>query len=109
MNVKRIGMFVVLALVVAVGVVFAQATLSQQGRAIANLSIGRGYVINHPSLRVGINVIVANTVTGKEVLAIVGGRCLPLGEYVIAELSGAIWRDLELNSTTVIRITTVPN
>jgi hypothetical protein len=83
----------------------AQITdFSQRGRATQELR-AVGYGIAHPSLPLNSRVMVANTLTGKEVEVTVVGR-IPASPQRIADLSPDAWQELGLNPGAEIRIFT---
>ena len=103
---KRI-ILLLLGITLLCGSITAQISgFTQRGKASQEL-VDAGISIAHPSLPIGSYVTIANSMTGKEIGAIVIGRIIASNSR-IADLSPGAWQFLELTPDIDIVLTAYP-
>ena len=103
---KRISMTVLAGLLLNVFAAAQMLDFNQFGRATQE-SVALGFFIAHPTLPLNSRIMVANTLTGEEVEAIVASR-IPASATRIADISIDAWLALNLSPYTEIRLFSPP-
>ena len=103
-SMKRISLILLTGLLFNALAMAQVRNFEQRGRATQELR-SDGLSIAHPSLPLNSRVMVVNTVSGREIEAMVTGR-IAASPNRIADLSPGAWQELGLSPTTDIRIYT---
>jgi hypothetical protein len=103
---KRLSFVLLCGVLINVLALAQQHILEQRGGATRNTA-AEGFTAAHPRLALGSKIMVANTMTGKEIEVTITSRILPAANRIV-ELSPDVWRELDLDEDSIVRIYTIP-